>query len=95
MSADNSCVIAVSFRMPAMHPQRWYSDRDLALLWNFSPSTVSVYRYRARRLGYAPHPDQYRVHKVNAWRRHAIIRADYAAILEALLPQLGTYRQKI
>jgi transposase len=57
---------------------RWYTTQQLAQRAGVSQETVRWWLWRARRAGFAPSPDQYAVRRLNAFRRTAAFREDFA-----------------
>jgi hypothetical protein len=74
----------LEFRVIRRAPVVWFTDAELAEMWGVAKRTVRNWRCLARRHGYSPNPNQFRIIRVNAARRYVMMSADYAAIIEAL-----------
>jgi hypothetical protein len=64
-------------------PSRYYTVKDLADLWQTTRQVVWNYLSQMRhQRQLPPRPDQVRVKRLNAARKHLLIRDDYAALIE-------------
>ena len=65
-------------------PSRFYTYKDLAEMWRVREQTIRVWVMQLRRGGRGPNPQQMRVVQRHAALRVALIRQDYAELIQRI-----------